>query len=284
MKHVYTMAFILAMGAIFALAQTGTGQSSPSTPSTFPSQQQPGAQPPDHSAMGQAGAASSQASTKAQSDIQSALRKQLPASADNVTVSTTDDGRIQLTGVVASESEKQQVEQIARSAAPNAEIADRLTVTGSSNPGSLPPASNQPPSGGKPPMMRLVAFQQTGSASQDNPQNQSSPQTPVNPSSSDPGASANGNPGQTSQTGTSTSDVQDKVQKALQQDSSLSGANINVNVENNRVELTGTVASRDQKKTARDIAENNAGGMKVVDHLKVSSSTSTSTPSTPPKD
>jgi len=282
MKHVYTLAFILAMGATFALAQTGTGQSSPSTPSTFPSQQQPGAQPPDHSAMGQAGAASSQASTKAQSDIQSALRKQLPASADNVTVSTTDDGRVQLAGVVASESEKQQVEQIARSAAPNAEIVDRLTVTGS-NPGSLPPASSQPPSGGKPPMMRLVAFQQTGSASQDNPQNQSSPQTPVNPPNSDPGASANGTTGQTSQTNANTSDVQDRVQKALQQDSSLTGSNINVSVQNNRVELTGTVASRDQKKTARDIAENNAAGMKVVDHLKVSSSASTSTPSTPPK-
>lgn len=229
MKHVYTLAFILAMGATFALAQTGTGQSSPSTPSTFPSQQQPGAQPPDHSAMGQAGAASSQASTKAQSDIQSALRKQLPASADNVTVSTTDDGRVQLAGVVASESEKQQVEQIARSAAPNAEIVDRLTVTGS-NPGSLPPASSQPPSGGKPPMMRLVAFQQTGSASQDNPQNQSSPQTPVNPPNSDPGASANGTTGQTSQTNANTSDVQDRVQKALQQDSSLTGSNINVSV------------------------------------------------------
>jgi osmotically-inducible protein OsmY len=282
MKHVYTLAFILAMGATFALAQTGTGQSSPSTPSTFPSQQQPGAQPPDHSAMGQAGAASSQASTKAQSDIQSALRKQLPASADNVTVSTTDDGRVQLAGVVASESEKQQVEQIARSAAPNAEIVDRLTVTGS-NPGSLPPASSQPPSGGKPPMMRLVAFQQTGSASQDNPQNQSSPQTPVNPPNSDPGASANGTTGQTSQTNANTSDVQDRVQKALQQDSSLTGSNINVSVQNNRVELTGTVAGRDQKKTARDIAENNAAGMKVVDHLKVSSSASTSTPSTPPK-
>jgi osmotically-inducible protein OsmY len=282
MKHVYTLAFILAMGATFALAQTGTGQSSPSTPSTFPSQQQPGAQPPDHSAMGQAGAASSQASTKAQSDIQSALRKQLPASADNVTVSTTDDGRVQLAGVVASESEKQQVEQIARSAAPNAEIVDRLTVTGS-NPGSLPPASSQPPSGGKPPMMRLVAFQQTGSASQDNPQNQSSPQTPVNPPNSDPGASANGTVGQTSQANANTSDVQDRVQKALQQDSSLTGSNINVSVQNNRVELTGTVASRDQKKTARDIAENNAAGMKVVDHLKVSSSASTSTPSTPPK-
>jgi len=223
-----------------------------------------------------------QASTKAQSDIQSALRKQLPASADNVTVSTTDDGRVQLAGVVASESEKQQVEQIARSAAPNAEIVDRLTVTGS-NPGSLPPASSQPPSGGKPPMMRLVAFQQTGSASQDNPQNQSSPQTPVNPPSSDPGASANGTTGQTSQTNANTSDVQDRVQKALQQDSSLTGSNINVSVQNNRVELTGTVAGRDQKKTARDIAENNAAGMKVVDHLKVSSSASTSTPSTPPK-
>lgn len=75
------------------------------------------------------------------------------------------------------------------------------------------------------------------------------------------------------------------IQKALQQDTELSNANINVSVKGNEVELTGTVANKDQKKTAKHIAESNAAGMKVVDHLKVSKSENnvSSPTSTPPK-
>lgn len=81
-----------------------------------------------------------------------------------------------------------------------------------------------------------------------------------------------------------TGDVQDKIQKAIQQDSSLSGANIHVTVTGNKVELTGTVGSKNQERTTKQIAEANAGGMKVVDHLKVSGNkNSRSSPSTPPK-
>lgn len=280
MKYLYKLAFILVFGAGFALAQTGAGQDQQSTPST-PSTQQPGAQTPDNSQMGQSGNSSAATATKAQSDIQSALRKQLPASADNVTVSTTSDNKIQLTGNVGSDAEKTQVEQIARSAAPNVDIDNKLNVSSSPNaPGAMPPAGSQPPSSSKPPVLRLVAWQQSGSQDQQNPSN------------STPGAGANGGAtGQTaapsaatSQTGdmnANSGDVQDKIQKAIQQDSSLSGANVNVNVSGNKVELTGTVASKDQKKTARQIAESNAGGMKVVDHLKVSGSETS--PSAPPK-
>lgn len=268
MKYLYKLAFILVIGASFALAQTGTGQSSQSTPST------PSTQQPDNSQVAQSGASSAAASTKAQSDIQSALRKQLPASADNVTVSVADNNKVQLSGTVSSESEKQQVEQIAHSAAPNVDIDNKLTVSSSpSSPGSMPPASSQPTAPTKPPMLRLVAYQQSGS--------QTSPatQTPSSTSPSDPGASA----GQTSQTSGS-SDVQDKIQKAIQQDASLASSNITVTVADNKVELTGMVASKDQKKTAKQIAESNAGGMKVVDHLKVSGmETSPASPSTPPK-
>ncbi|HEY6249891.1 MAG TPA: BON domain-containing protein, partial [Candidatus Angelobacter sp.] len=64
-------------------------------------------------------------------------------------------------------------------------------------------------------------------------------------------------------------------------DPSLSKANITVTVNNNKVELTGAVASKDEKKTARQIAEANAGGMKVVDYLKVEGSKDNS--SAPPK-
>lgn len=276
MKYVYRLAFILVIGASFALAQSGTGQGSQSTPST------PSTQQPDNSQVGQSGASSAAASTKAQADIQSALRRQLPASADNVTVSAGDNNKIQLSGTVSSESEKQQVEQIAHSAAPNVDIDNKLTVSSSpSGPGSMPPAGSQPTSPTKPPMLRLVAYQQSGSQTSPASDSQTSPatQTPGSSSPSEPSAST----GQTSQSNGS-SDVQDKIQKAIQQDASLASSNISVTVADNKVELMGTVASKDQKKTAKQIAESNAGGMKVVDHLKVSGEASSpASPSTPPK-
>jgi osmotically-inducible protein OsmY len=276
MKHVYKWAFILMIGAGFALAQAGAG--SPSTPPTFPSQQQPGAQAPGQ--MGQTSTSAAQASTKALSDIQSALRKQMPASADNVTVSLTDDNKVQLSGTVNSDSEKAQIEQVAHSAAPDVDIVNKLEV--SSSPSSMPPASTQPPDTGKPPVLRLVAYQQSGSAGQGSSgsQDNQSSQSPTSPTSSSPAAGA----GQTADTTANGSDVQDKIQKAIQQDSSLASSNINVNVNNNKVELTGTVSSKDQEKTAKQIAQSNAGGMKVVSHLKVAATEpAPSTPSTPPK-
>lgn len=276
MKHLYKLAFILVISAAFAFAQAGAGsQTMPSTPSSQSGAQQ---QTPDQSQAGQSSAA---ASTKAQSDIQSALRKQLPSSADNVTVSVTDDNKIQLAGSVSSDTEKQQVEQIARSAAPNTEIVNKLNVSGSSKPGEMPPSGSQPPAGGKPPQLRMVAYQQSGSQttpSSQPPDTQTAPSGANNPGATSPSSGQAGSMDKTQGSG----DVQDKIQKALQQDSSLSSANINVSVAGNKVELNGTVASKDQKKTAKQIAESNAGGMKVVDHLKVSGSESAS-PSTPPK-
>lgn len=249
MKHVYKLAFLLVLGMGIALAQTA-----PSTP-------QP-SQVPDSSQVGQKGAGSA----NAQSDIQSALRKQLPNVADNVTVSSTDDNKIQLAGTVSSDAEKQQVEQIARTAAPNSDIVNKLTVSGSStSPSTMPPAS-QPPASSKPPL-QLVAYQ-TGS--------QTAPATPP------PANDQTGSMSPSSQAGGS--DVQEKIQKAIQQDSTLAGANVNVSVNNNQVELTGTVANKDQKKTVKEIAESNAGGMKVVDHLKIEGKgPSSSTPPETPK-
>jgi osmotically-inducible protein OsmY len=270
MKHGYPLALSVRIGATVAVAQAGAGAGSQTMPSTPPSQS--GAQQtPDQSPAGQTGAA---ASTKAQSDIQSALRKQLPASADSVTVSTTDDGKIQLSGSVSSDTEKQQVEQIARSAAPNVEIVNKLNVSSSpSGPGAVPPAGSQPPASSKPPMLRLVAYQQQPttpgqtSPSGQQPDTQTAPSGANTPNStSDQAGSVDKDKAQAGNSG----DVQDKIQKAIQQDPSLANANINVMVSGNKVELNGTVASKDQKKTAKQIAETNGGGMKVMDHLKVS--------------
>lgn len=61
------------------------------------------------------------------------------------------------------------------------------------------------------------------------------------------------------------------IQKALDQEPNLASANISATISGDKVELTGTVANKEQKKTAKQIAESNAGGIKVVDHLKVES-------------
>ncbi len=76
----------------------------------------------------------------------------------------------------------------------------------------------------------------------------------------------------------STTDVQSNIQSALQKDPSLASSNIQVNVTNKEVELSGTVNSADEKKTAEQIAKSNAGGRKVKSKIKVSAA-----PSTPPK-
>jgi osmotically-inducible protein OsmY len=65
-------------------------------------------------------------------------------------------------------------------------------------------------------------------------------------------------------------DLQSKIQSAIKQDSSLSDANINVNVSGNTVELTGTAPNGHARKQAAKIAKQNANGMKVVDHIQVS--------------
>lgn len=307
MKHLYKLAFILVFGAGLSVAQTGaTGQNPATTPPTFPSgQQQPSTQSnPDQSPMGQTGTSSTTAITKAQSDIQTALRKQLPASADSVTVSVSDDNKIQLNGSVSSDTEKQQIEQIARSAAPDQTIVNKITVSGS--PTALPPSGagnpNAPPSS-KPPEQRppmAMGFVQSGTQDKSGNmgQNQGSSSTPgqntPTPSTTesshyptDNTQTPNSKSGRTNDAAAAaagSSDVQSNIQKAFQQDSGLANANINVNVTaDNKVELSGTVADKEMKKTAKKIAEQNAAGYKVVDHIKVEHSKDNNPPSNPTK-
>lgn len=64
--------------------------------------------------------------SQAQSQVQDAINKQLPSA--GVVVNTTDDGKLQLSGTVSSERQKQQAEDIARSAAPNQSIVNKISV------------------------------------------------------------------------------------------------------------------------------------------------------------
>lgn len=289
MRHLYRMALTLVLGMGCALAQAGM-QREPSTPPTFPSQQLPSQQPPtmqhpDENA-GQAGAASTTVLPKAQADIQSALRRQLPASADSVTVSISDDNKIQLTGTVTSDTEKNQVEQIAHSAAPDLSIVNKLQVANAPSspnmmPGAIPPNNPEGKTGTERPTQPTSSprpMPPMGSSFMAG-QRSTAPQYPSSQPNS--GGMSGQSPQNNTATATNSADAQSNIQKALQQDQSLANANINVSVNDNKVELTGTVASKEQKKTAEKIAESNAGGMKVVDHLKVEGAKDNS--SYPPK-
>jgi osmotically-inducible protein OsmY len=101
---------------------------------------------------------------------------------------------------------------------------------------------------------------------------QSSDQNKMPQSDAAPSASATGAGG----------DVQGNIQSAIQKDPSLATAGVNVNVNGKTVELTGTVPNKDAKESAERIAKENAGGMKVKNHLKVASNSNKSDNATNP--
>jgi osmotically-inducible protein OsmY len=109
-----------------------TSQTPHTTPPTFPEGQQRNpdqTQPnnPDQTnPVGQVGTPSSSLS-QLQPQVQDAINKQL-GSNNSVVVSTTDDGKLQLSGTVSSERDKQQAEDVARSAAPNQSIVNKISV------------------------------------------------------------------------------------------------------------------------------------------------------------
>ncbi len=64
-------------------------------------------------------------------------------------------------------------------------------------------------------------------------------------------------------------DIPGQIQTALQNDTTLSGSDIQVSAKGNDIVLNGTVPTGKEKETARRIAESFATDRKVVDHLKV---------------
>ncbi|HLW52989.1 MAG TPA: BON domain-containing protein [Candidatus Angelobacter sp.] len=67
--------------------------------------------------------------------------------------------------------------------------------------------------------------------------------------------------------------VQTGIQSALQQEPSLAGSNINVQVNDKDIELTGSVPNKDAKKTAERIAKDHSGGMDIKNHIKIEKGT-----------
>lgn len=121
---------------------------------------------------------------------------------------------------------------------------------------------------------------------------QSQQQTPPTPDQTQPGAQPSTAPDQTQPTSdqgakdnskmpqsdasasmTSSTDVQNSIESALKQDAALANSNVQVKVTDKKVELSGDVNSKDEKKAAEKIAKDNAAGRKVKNHLKVASAT-----------
>jgi osmotically-inducible protein OsmY len=63
--------------------------------------------------------------------------------------------------------------------------------------------------------------------------------------------------------------AQSDIQTALAKDSSLATSNVNVQVSNSGVELTGTVPTEDAKNKVEQIATAHSGGMPVKNNIKV---------------
>jgi hypothetical protein len=145
--------------------------------------------------------------------------------------------------------------------------------------------SPQYPSG-SPTTQPTTPEQRTPSATPPDTTGQQPDQTkPANPDQKSGQQSPGANLPQSDTSAASSVDLQTKLQSAIQQDPSLSSANISVSVEDKSIILGGTASDEAQKRNAEQIAKANAGGRKVKNHIKVSASDTSKTPSAtaPPK-
>jgi len=258
MRHsIYQFAWLLALSAGLAVAQKPSQEQE--RPSTTPPvvssdtpQQNPDQMPPAPDRRTQTPVSpdedkppSSQTSTmtrgtassQAQSQIQDALQRQMPSGAGNITVSVAADNSVQLTGTVSSDDQKKQAEQIAHAAAPDQTIINNLSVSGTSSGSS---SSSRAASAGA----------NTPSAAGEANESGQSAKLPQ----SDMGGTAA---------------VQSKIQAGVKAEPMLADSSITVDTTDKSVELNGTVTSKAAEDKALEIARANAGGRKVIDHLKV---------------
>jgi osmotically-inducible protein OsmY len=84
--------------------------------------------------------------------------------------------------------------------------------------------------------------------------------------SAQPSQSASGQAGAMSSS-SSSDQLKGQIETSLKNEPTLANANITANVTDDQVELSGSVPSGKEKRTARRIAQSYAGNRKVVDHL-----------------
>lgn len=187
------------------------------------------------------------AASQAQSQIQDALQRQMPSGAGNVTVSVAENNSIELTGAVASDDQKKQAEQIAHAAAPDMTIVNNLSVSGAASPAAGSSAS-------------------TGSS------NTAAGSLPATTPSASGEANESGQSAKLPQSvmvTTGSAAVRNKIQAGFKTEPSLRDSSVNVDTTDESVNLSGDVSSQAAKNKALEIARANAGGRKVIDHLRV---------------
>jgi hypothetical protein len=231
-KNLYRLGMVLAMSAGFALAQSSAAPTT--TPKTFPDQQ---------SSSSADKSAQSPTSAQPQSSDQSSSSSQLPSSSDQKSTKPSATS-----SPSSPSSSMPQSDQGSAATAPSSTPSTSSSSSSSTDQNSTLPSSSS------------SATQSADQKSSD--QKSTAPSTGVQA-----GASASGLP-QNDVTGGS--DLQSKIQSAFSQNN-LSGVTVSA-ADDKKIELSGTVNSKKERKEAIRIAKENANGKKVVDHIQVSAS------------
>jgi len=307
-KHSLLLTLGLALATTYGLAQTGQAGSqagqypSSQSPSTQPSTQAPSTTAPDQGQTTAPDQTQSTGNSAATAPDNDALAQQVQQKLStepalkNVQVEAKK-GTVTLSGSVASKADRKHAEELAKSVPGVKKVHAKLKVSPNaagttSGAAEMPAPSAAGSEAGNTSAQAGVKQgnqepgSMTGSAQAENQQQGASAEAGVNSQTQQSPGTAQTEPGQTqpgmtqqgvqtpnNQMGTaqSATQIQSEIQNALQQQGTLSGSNIQTNVTDTDVELTGTVATPDQKQTAERIAGSYAGSRRVVNHITVSS-------------
>ncbi len=323
-NYFYTTVLALALITAYAVSQTGSYPSSNSpskqpqggaatvppdaSQSTSPSSNNPSSDS-QKSTTGQSMPQSDQTATVDDQTLTTKIQQQLATNPalSNVNV-TVNNGVATLEGKVSSKQDRKEAKKLANAVPGVKSVKDKLTVEASSTSTTNPPspqASTPPNTSGS-----ISGNAQTGSSSSTSTTPPSSSTSPGTASQQSTTPSTSSGSQSSSQTGTGTgtgtasgmpqSDVnaastdnttlQSQIQGALKNEPTLANDAIVVVVSDNAVDLSGTAGSKKERQTAKRIAQSYANNRKVMDHITVAGSssssngagTSTTTPATTP--
>jgi osmotically-inducible protein OsmY len=266
-RHSLLLTLGLALATTYGLSQTGqAGSQAGQYPSSqSPTTQQPSTQAPttapdqgQTTAPDQTQSPASSATAPDNDALAQQVQQKLSTepALKNVQVEAKK-GVVTLSGSVASKADRKQAEELAKSVPGVKKVHAKLKVSPNAA-GTTSGAAEMP----------------APSAAGMNSQTQQSPGTAqTEPGQTQPGMTQQGVQTPNNQMGTaqSATQIQSEIQNALQQQGTLSGTNIQTNVTDTDVELTGMVATPDQKQTAERIAGSYAGSRRLVNHITVSS-------------
>jgi osmotically-inducible protein OsmY len=305
-RHTLLLTLGLAIATTYGLAQTGSQAGQYPSSQSPTTQQQPSTQAPPTATTPDQGqttgpdqtAPPSSAATAPDND---ALAQQVQQKLStepalkNVQVEAKK-GAVALSGTVPSKADRKHAEELAKSVPGVKKVHAKLKVNPSaaattSGAAETPAPSTAGSEAGNTTAQAGVEQGNREAGSMTNStqaENQAGAETPAGagaqaqpspgtaqtePGQTQPGMTQQGVQTPNNQMGTeqSATQIRSEIQNALSQQGTLSGSNIQVNVSDTDVELTGNVATPDQKQTAERIAGSYAGSRRVVNHITVTS-------------